>query len=191
MANTDKMVKQILTALLVVAAVILSACSNMTAAVEQNEVPADGKSYLSVTLGSSRAALLPTGFTLASDKTLSYELNGTVSGGTEKTIKTWTAEGSTPAYGTMIADTTVYVDSGLWSFTLNVTKDSAVIMTGTVTATIKPGTNELDFGTLVEPADGTGSFSVTFTYPHVDADGVSKVTAGLYALDGTEKIAAA
>jgi uncharacterized repeat protein (TIGR02543 family) len=169
-------------------AVILSACTNLVDGMTANDSSgtSDGKAYLSIGKGISRAALLPEGFTLATDTALSFELKGTISGGSETTIGSWTDSGSTTAYAAMTADNTLCVDAGTWSFTLNVIKDSTTILTKTISGkTIAAGTNTLEFGTLGQPAGGTGSFSVTLTYPHADADGVSKVDANLYTLDGS------
>ena len=183
------MKRRILTGMLVIAAVIFSAC---TVTYGSNGTADTGKAYLSITAGDESAdrALLPTGFDFATNTSVSFTLLGTIAGGTEQTIGIWAADGTTPAYNTMAADTSKYVDAGVWSFTLKVTNADVLVLTKTLTdVTIGEGENALAFGELEEPADGKGNVSITLKYPHLATNAVTEVTATMFNFDGSAKIA--
>lgn len=186
--NGTKMMTLISLTAAVLMFLLVTSCSNLMVLFPSGESSraTNGKAYLKISMSTTRAALIPSGFSLSTDTTISFALSGTYDGGSSQSLKTWTADGSTPAYTTMSADESVLVDAGDWNFTLNVLNDTAIVLTKTITQTIVAGSNTLSFGELEEPADGTGAFTVTFSYP---TNLIQKVTACLFTLDGTEAAA--
>lgn len=186
----QKMMRHFLNVLVMLATVLLASC-NIFYSSSDDDTAENKRGLLFVTASKGRAALLPTGFNFETNTDIVFTLKGTISGGTEETIKSWSASGTSSAYTMMAEDETTYVDAGDWSFTLNVTNGETLVLTGTKTLTVGKGSNTLAFGELSEPAGGTGGVSITLTYPHLAENAVTKVTAAVYQLDGTTSVLAA
>lgn len=109
---------------------------------------------------------------------------------TEQTIKTWTSSATESAYSVMSLDDEIYIDTGIWVFTINVIKNGMTILTSTISdKTIVEGTNLLDFGVLTPTIieDETSDFCVTLYYPA--ASGATYIAAGLYSFSAGELVA--
>ncbi|MBP5601704.1 MAG: leucine-rich repeat protein [Treponema sp.] len=88
--------------------------------------------------------------------------------------------GSWTSYTALQSMTRIELTTGNWYFTLEASKDDTIVLTSTISKSINYGNNSLSF-TLGEAPTGNGSLNVRFSYP---ANGIAKVTAGLFDLSG-------
>lgn len=188
-----------------VSLLMAAGCSNLFESVEKENSyqvqTQKGRLVFSVS-SSARAAstVNPSGFDFTKDSGLTFTLTGTLSG-TTSTLGTWSDSGETKAYAAMSADSSILIDTGSWTFNLNVTKDGKDILYGTKTLEIVGGDNTLDFGELSEAsgenaAEGNVSFTLTFpldaakgaaaTLTSVDAQTAGEETS-LEVISGVEK----
>lgn len=121
----------------------------------------------------SARTVLPTALTRDE---LSYVLKGR-----KDSESAMTQLGSWASYTALQSMTKIELTTGEWYFTLEASKGDTVVLTSTVSKTISYGNNSLSF-TLNETNTGNGSLYVSLSYP---ANGIAKVTAGLFDLSGT------
>ena len=162
----------------VVAALLLAvSCGNMLEAPKAEGVEG-GMGRLSVSMGDGRA-VFPEELKFEEDKELTFTLSGSLSGGEGKEIRSWTAGGDKTAYQVMAADTSLTVEAGQWSFTLQAKRGGTVVATASKDLEVRGGTtNKLSFGTMAYSDEGTGTVTVTISWNEVER--VTSVVAGLY-----------
>ena len=162
----------------VVAALLLAvSCGNMLEAPKAEGVEG-GMGRLSVSMGDGRA-VFPEELKFEADKELTFTLSGSLSGGEDKEIRSWKAEGDKTAYQVMVADTSLTVEAGQWSFTLQAKRGGTVVATASKDLEVKGGQeNRLSFGTMAYSDEGTGTVTVTISWNEVEQ--VTSVVAGLY-----------
>ena len=162
----------------VVAALLLAvSCGNMLEAPKAEGVDG-GMGRLSVSMGDGRA-VFPEELKFEEDKELTFTLSGSLSGGEGKEIRSWTAGGDKTAYQVMAADTSLTVEAGQWSFTLQAKRGGTVVATASKDLEVRGGTtNKLSFGTMAYSDEGTGTVTVTISWNEVER--VTSVVAGLY-----------
>ena len=162
----------------VVAALLLAvSCGNMLEAPKAEGVEG-GMGRLSVSMGDGRA-VFPEELKFEEDKELTFTLSGSLSGGEGKEIRSWSAEGDKTAHQVMVADTSLTVEAGRWSFTLQAKRGGTVVATASKDLEVKGGTtNRLSFGTMAYSDEGTGTVTVTISWNEVER--VTSVVAGLY-----------
>ena len=165
-------------AAVVVAALLLAvSCGNMLEAPKAEGVEG-GMGRLSVSMGDGRA-VFPEELKFEEDKELTFTLSGSLSGGEGKEIRSWTAGGDKTAYQVMAADTSLTVEAGQWSFTLQAKRGGTVVATASKDLEVRGGTtNKLSFGTMAYSDEGTGTVTVTISWNEVER--VISVVAGLY-----------
>ena len=165
-------------AAVVVAALLLAvSCGNMLEAPKAEGVEG-GMGRLSVSMGDGRA-VFPEELKFEEDKELTFTLSGSLSGGEGKEIRSWSAGGDKTAYQVMVADTSLTVEAGQWSFTLQAKRGGTVVATASKDLEVKGGTtNRLSFGTMAYSNEGTGTVTVTISWNEVEQ--VTSVVAGLY-----------
>ena len=170
----------------VVAALLLAvSCGNMLEAPKAEGVEG-GTGRLSVSMGDGRA-VFPEELKFEEDKELTFTLSGSLSGGEVKEIRSWTAEGDKTAYQVMVADTSLTVEAGQWSFTLQAKRGGTVVATASKDLEVRGGTtNSLSFGTMDYSDEGTGTVTVTISWNEVER--VTSVVAGLYHRDSGELV---
>src|SRR5574344_1443638 len=164
--------------------VLLTSCSEMF---NSYQIIADNKCGLRLSTSLNRSIQPDSQFSRTDID--EYTLSGIhtdIGGQTAVAIATWKTttenETTTYAYDKMVADDTLYVDSGSWTFTLTALYKDVVVAKGSVTnITIVEGTNSLSFA-LEEPEDAVGSMGVTLYWPQTET--VDSVYAGLYTLTG-------
>ena len=132
------------------------------------------QAYITVSVSDESArTVLPTAITRDE---LSYVLKG------RKASESAMAQlGSWASYSALQNMTRIELTTGSWYFTLEASKGDIVVLTSTISKSINYGNNSLSF-TLNEASTGNGSLNVSFSYP---ANGIAKVTAGLFNLSGT------
>ena len=162
----------------VVAALLLAvSCGNMLEAPKAEGVEG-GTGRLSVSMGDGRA-VFPEELKFGTDKELTFTLSGSLSGGEGKEIRSWKAEGDKTAYQVMAADTSLTVEAGQWSFTLQAKRGGTVVATASKDLEVRGGTtNKLSFGTMAYSDEGTGTVTVTISWNEVER--VTSVVVGLY-----------
>ena len=162
----------------VVAALLLAvSCGNMLEAPKAEGVEG-GMGRLSVSMGDGRA-VFPEELKFEADKELTFTLSGSLDGGEDKEIRSWKAEGDKTAYQVMVADTSLTVEAGQWSFTLQAKRGGTVVATASKDLEVKGGQeNRLSFGTMAYSNEGTGTVTVTISWNEVEQ--VTSVVAGLY-----------
>ena len=170
----------------VVAALLLAvSCGNMLEAPKAEGVEG-GTGRLSVSMGDGRA-VFPEELKFEEDKELTFTLSGSLSGGEGKEIRSWKAEGDKTAYQVMVADTSLTVEAGQWSFTLQAKRGGTVVATASKDLEVRGGTtNSLSFGTMDYSDEGTGTVTVTISWNEVER--VTSVVAGLYHRDSGELV---
>ncbi|MBR2362343.1 MAG: SUMF1/EgtB/PvdO family nonheme iron enzyme [Spirochaetaceae bacterium] len=137
-------------------------------------------------MGDGRA-VFPEELKFEEDKELTFTLSGSLSGGEVKEIRSWTAEGDKTAYQVMVADTSLTVEAGQWSFTLQAKRGGTVVATASKVLEVKGGQeNRLSFGTMAYSNEGTGTVTVTISWNEVER--VTSVVAGLYHRDSGELV---
>ena len=173
-------------AAVVVAALLLAvSCGNMLEASKAEGVEG-GTGRLSVSMGDGRA-VFPEELEFETDKELTFTLSGSLSGGEGKEIRSWKAEGDKTAYQVMAADTSLTVEAGQWSFTLQAKRGGTVVATASKDLEVKGGTrNKLSFGTMAYSDEGTGTVTITISWNEVEQ--VTSVVAGLYHRDSGELV---
>ena len=162
----------------VVAALLLAvSCGNMLEAPKAEGVEG-GMGRLSVSMGDGRA-VFPEELEFGTDKELTFTLSGSLSGGEGKEIRSWTAGGDKTAHQVMAADTSLTVEAGRWSFTLQAKRGGTVVATANKDLEVKGGQeNRLSFGTMAYSNEGTGTVTVTLSWN--EGEEVTSVVAGLY-----------
>ena len=162
----------------VVAALLLAvSCGNMLEAPKAEGVDG-GTGRLSVSMGDGRA-VFPEELKFEEDKELTFTLSGSLSGGEGKEIRSWKAGGDKTAYQVMAADTSLTVEAGQWSFTLQAKRGGTVVATASKVLEVRGGTtNRLSFGTMDYSNEGTGTVTVTISWN--EGEQVTSVVAGLY-----------
>ena len=162
----------------VVAALLLAvSCGNMLEAPKAEGVEG-GTGRLSVSMGDGRA-VFPEELEFGTDKELTFTLSGSLDGGEDKEIRSWSAEGDKTAHQVMAADTSLTVEAGRWSFTLQAKRGGTVVATASKDLEVRGGTtNSLSFGTMDYSNEGTGTVTVTISWNEVER--VTSVVAGLY-----------
>ena len=165
-------------AAVVVAALLLAvSCGNMLEAPKAEGVEG-GTGRLSVSMGDGRA-VFPEELEFGTDKELTFTLSGSLSGGEGKEIRSWSAGGDKTAHQVMVADTSLTVEAGQWSFTLQAKRGGTVVATASKDLEVKGGQeNRLSFGTMAYSDEGTGTVTVTLSWNEVEQ--VTSVVAGLY-----------
>ena len=172
-------IKRMLSCIAVVVAALLLAvsCGNMLEAPKAEGVEG-GMGRLSVSMGDGRA-VFPEELKFEEDKELTFTLSGSLSGGEGKEIHSWSAGGDKTAYQVMVADTSLTVEAGQWSFTLQAKRGGTVVATASKDLEVKGGTtNKLSFGTMAYSDEGTGTVTVTISWNEVEQ--VTSVVVGLY-----------
>ncbi len=162
----------------VVAALLLAvSCGNMLEAPKAEGVEG-GMGRLAVSMGDGRA-VFPEELKFEEDKELTFTLSGSLDGGEDKEIRSWSAGGDKTAYQVMAADTSLTVEAGQWSFTLQAKRGGTVVATASKDLEVRGGTtNRLSFGTMAYSDEGTGTVTVTISWNEVEQ--VTSVVAGLY-----------
>ena len=170
----------------VVAALLLAvSCGNMLEAPKAEGVEV-GTGRLSVSMGDGRA-VFPEELKFEADKELTFTLRGSLDEGEGKEIRSWTAGGDKTAYQVMVADTSLTVEAGQWSFTLQAKRGGTVVATASKDLEVRGGTtNRLSFGTMAYSDEGTGTVTVTLSWNEVEQ--VTSVVAGLYHRDSGELV---
>ena len=172
-------IKRMLSCIAVVVAALLLAvsCGNMLEAPKAEGVEG-GMGRLSVSMGDGRA-VFPEELKFEADKELTFTLSGSLDGGEDKEIRSWKAEGDKTAYQVMAADTSLTVEAGQWSFTLQAKRGGTVVATASKDLEVRGGTtNKLSFGTMAYSDEGTGTVTVTISWNEVER--VTSVVVGLY-----------
>ena len=172
-------IKRMLSCIAVVVAALLLAvsCGNMLEAPKAEGVEG-GTGRLSVSMGDGRA-VFPEELKFEEDKELTFTLSGSLSGGEGKEIRSWSAEGDKTAYQVMVADTSLTVEAGQWSFTLQAKRGGTVVATASKDLEVRGGQeNRLSFGTMAYSDEGTGTVTVTISWN--EGERVTSVVAGLY-----------
>lgn len=148
----------------VVAALLLAvSCGNMLEAPKAEGVEG-GMGRLSVSMGDGRA-VFPEELEFGTDKELTFTLSGSLSGGEGKEIRSWTAGGDKTAHQVMVADTSLTVEAGQWSFTLQAKRGGTVVATASKDLEVRGGQeNRLSFGTMAYSNEGTGTVTVTISW---------------------------
>ena len=165
-------------AAVVVAALLLAvSCGNMLEAPKAEGVEG-GMGRLAVSMGDGRA-VFPEELEFGTDKELTFTLSGSLDGGEDKEIRSWSAEGDKTAHQVMAADTSLTVEAGRWSFTLQAKRGGTVVATASKDLEVKGGQeNRLSFGTMDYSDEGTGTVTVTISWN--EGEQVTSVVAGLY-----------
>ena len=172
-------IKRMLSCIAVVVAALLLAvsCGNMLEAPKAEGVDG-GTGRLSVSMGDGRA-VFPEELKFEADKELTFTLSGSLSGGEGKEIRSWSAEGDKTAHQVMVADTSLTVEAGRWSFTLQAKRGGTVVATASKDLEVRGGQeNRLSFGTMAYSNEGTGTVTVTISWN--EGERVTSVVAGLY-----------
>lgn len=150
---------------------VFNGCSN-----NNENVAFDYENRAFITVGISEESartILPTALTRDE---LSYVLKGR-----KDSESAMTQLGSWASYTALQSMTKIELTTGEWYFTLEASKGDTVVLTSTISKAISYGNNSLSF-TLNETNTGNGSLKVSLSYP---ANGIAKVTAGLFDLSGT------
>ena len=152
-------------------ATAFNGCSNNNEDVTLNY---EDRAYITVNISNYTArTVLPTA--LSRDE-LSYVLKGR-----KASESAMTQLGSWANYSALQNMSKIELSVADWYFTLEASKGDTVVLTSTISKSISYGNNSLSF-TLNEVSTGNGSLKVSLKYP---ANGIAKVTAGLFDLNGT------
>lgn len=152
-------------------AAAFNGCSNNNEDVTLNY---EDRAYITVNVSNETArTVLPTA--LSRDE-LSYVLKGRKS-----SESAMTQLGSWENYAALQNMAKIELSVADWYFTLEASKGDTVVLTSTISKSIDYGNNSLSF-ILNETSTGNGSLRVSLSYP---ANGIAKVTAGLFDLTGT------
>ena len=152
-------------------ATVFNGCSNNNEDVTLNY---EDRAYITINISNDTArTVLPTA--LSRDE-LSYVLKGR-----KASESAMTQLGSWANYTALQSMTKIELSVDDWYFTLEASKGDTVVLTSTISKSIGYGNNSLSF-TLKEASSGNGNLRVSLSYP---ANGIAKVTAGLFDLTGT------
>ena len=152
-------------------ATAFNGCSNNNEDITLNY---EDRAYITVNISNDTArTVLPTA--LSRDE-LSYVLKGR-----KASESAMTQLGSWANYSALQNMSKIELSVADWYFTLEASKGDTVVLTSTISKSISYGNNSLSF-TLNEVSTGNGSLKVSLKYP---ANGIAKVTAGLFDLNGT------
>jgi len=150
---------------------VFNGCSNNN---ENIALDFEDRAYISVNIEDDYArTVLPTALTRDE---LSYVLKGR-----KASESAMTQLGSWANYTALQSMTKIELSVDNWYFTLEASKGDTVVLTSTISKSISYGNNSLSF-TLNETSTGNGSLNVSLSYP---GNGIAKVTAGLFDLEGT------
>jgi uncharacterized repeat protein (TIGR02543 family) len=182
--------------LLVCAALV--ACSGVNGVSDRDESSSsnNGRAYLSsISFGNGRTILPNSSFDLATSIDR-FVLRGTALDAEEPAeveLGTWDSSDAGSAYTLMLADisrNTIELTTGSWNFAVTAFVKSGenyvpVLQKSIEEQQVRSGGNRLNFGTLSE-ANGNGVLKVLLEYPiNTGLYTVTKVTAALEPLDGT------
>lgn len=145
--------------------------------------PASEKAYLSVNNVARAISVEDVEVNDIKKAELYYKENGSQSNFT--LLKTWqTEEDEENAITLMQAERNLYVNAGTYNFKLDLylykDDDYLLCQSGSLTQTVNPGNNTLNFETTYI-SDGSGDLSVDFTW--AEDTGISKIHVALYELD--------
>ena len=145
--------------------------------------PASEKAYLSVNNVARAISVEDVEVNDIKKAELYYKENGSQSNFT--LLKTWqTEEDEENAITLMQAERNLYVNAGTYNFKLDLylykDDDYLLCQSGSLTQTVNPGNNTLNFDTTYI-SDGSGDLSVDFSW--AEDTGISKIDVALYELD--------